>query len=228
MGYYGLLRVSRRKQGIVRRLRRVAGQITIKAVLLDLGNVIVPVDFRRCHAALASVCRFPPQEVPRRIGATGLVQRFEKGEIAPDQFVREVSRVLEMELSYPQFWEIWSSIFSPEPLVPEKMLEGLRQRQRLLLLSNTNPIHFAMVKERYPLLRHFDDFVLSYEVGALKPAPEIYREAISRAGCRAEECFFTDDMPAYVEGARREGMEAVAFQSLEQLEQDLRARGIVW
>ena len=49
----------------------------IKTVILDLGNVVVPVDFRRCHAALAEVCSVPPGEIPRRISSTGLVQRFE-------------------------------------------------------------------------------------------------------------------------------------------------------
>src|SRR3989338_9586311 len=152
----------------------------IQAILLDLGNVIVPVDFRRCHEALAAVCPYPARDVPRRIGATGLVERFEKGQILPEDFVQQISRVLEMNVSYPQFWELWSSIFLPETLLPEELLAGLRRRHRLLLLSNTNAIHFAMARERYALLRHFDGFVLSCEVGALKPEPEIYHEAIAR------------------------------------------------
>jgi HAD superfamily hydrolase (TIGR01509 family) len=70
--------------------------------------------------------------------------------------------------------------------------------------------------------------VLSYEVKAMKPSPAIYREAIARAQCRPEECFYTDDIPAYVEGARREGIDAVQFESCAQLERDLAARGIRW
>jgi len=70
--------------------------------------------------------------------------------------------------------------------------------------------------------------VLSYEVKAMKPSPAIYREAIARAQCRPEECFYTDDIPAYVEGARREGIDAVQFQSCAQLERDLAAREIRW
>ncbi len=200
----------------------------IKAVLLDLGNVIVPVDFSRCHEALAGVCPYPSSEIPRRIGATGLVPRFESGQVSPEYFVQQVSQALQMKVSYPEFWELWSSIFLPETLIPEGMLEGLRRRQRLLLLSNTNAAHFSMVRERYPLLRHFDDCVLSYEVGALKPSPRIYQEAIARAGCGAEECFFTDDIASNVEAARREGIDAVQFRSLDQFEDELRSRGIVW
>ena len=200
----------------------------IKAVLLDLGNVIVPVDFKRCHEAFGKVCSFPPEEIPQRLRGTGLVERFETGRIAPEAFADEVCGILGMKVSYPQFWDIWSRIFHPATLLPEPMIEGLRRRQRLLLLSNTNAIHFAMIEERYPLLRHFDDYVLSFRVGAMKPSPAIYREAITRAGCRPEECFFTDDVAPFVEAARQEGIDAVQFQSREQLEAELESRGITW
>ena len=206
----------------------MAKRTVIKAVLLDLGNVIVPVDFSRCHEAFGEVCSAPPEEIPRRLRGTGLVERFETGRIAPEEFVDEVCGILGMKVSYPQFWDIWSRIFHTESLLPEALIEGLRRHQRLLLLSNTNAIHFAMIEERYPLLRHFDDYVLSFRVGAMKPSPAIYREAITRAGCRPEECFFTDDVAPFVEAARQEGIDAVQFQSREQLEAELESRGITW
>ena len=85
-----------------------------------------------------------------------------------------------------------------------------------------------MVWESYPLLRHFDHLVLSYKVGALKPSPTIYAEALSHARCAPEECFFTDDIAAYVEGARSAGIDAVQFESREQIERELQSRGVVW
>jgi putative hydrolase of the HAD superfamily len=200
----------------------------IKAILLDLGNVIVPIDFDRCHAAFSEVSSLPPAEIPARLRPTGLGERFETGRMSPEEFADEVCAALGMRAGYPQFWEIWSTIFLPVPLLSESLLEGLRRRQRLVLLSNTNAVHFQYAQERYPLLRHFDDFVLSYRVGATKPSPAIYREAVARAGCRPEECFFTDDVGKFVEAARREGIDAVQFQSQGQLEAELANRGITW
>jgi FMN phosphatase YigB (HAD superfamily) len=107
----------------------------------------------------------------------------------------------------------------------EAPLEDLASRYRLLALSNTNPIHFAMLKDAYPLLRHFHGYVLSYEIGAAKPESKIYREAIERAQCLPEECFFTDDLALNIEAAREHGMDAVQFHSAEQLRRELRARG---
>jgi len=200
----------------------------IRAVLFDLGNVIIPVDFRRCHEALAQVCPHPLERVPKILGKSGLPQRFEQGEICAEDFVAETCRLLDMSISYADFWELWTRIFLPDTLLPESLFEGLRRHYRLLLLSNTNSIHFETAKERYPLLRHFDSYVLSYEVGVMKPAPQIYQEAVQRASCLAGECLFTDDLEVNVEAARREGMDAVRFESCGQLEAELRARQITW
>ena len=200
----------------------------IKTVIFDLGKVLIPFDFSRGYRALENYCAYPAAEIPKRIATTGLVPRFEAGLVEPRDFVEQLRGMLGLKISYEQFCEIWSSIFLPDALVPETLLAGIGERYRLLVLSNTNAIHFEMVRQTYPWLRHFHDLVLSYEVKATKPSPEIYRAAIEKARCRPEECFFTDDIPAYVEGARREGIDAVLFESCAQLERDLAARGIRW
>jgi len=199
----------------------------IKTILFDLGNVIVPFDFKRAYSKLGPLCSCPVTEISARLRSTDLVRRFETGQVAAEPFVSELSTLLGLRTNYEDFCELWTSIFLEQTLVPESLVAGLRNRHRLLVLSNTNPIHFSMLKAKYPLLGHFDDFVLSYEVGAQKPEAEIYREAIQRAGCRPEECFFTDDIAINVEAARDNGMDAVQFFSAAQLEQELRARGML-
>ncbi len=138
----------------------------IRTVIFDLGQVIVPFDFERGFRALGELCSLPPAEVRARVAATDLVERFEKGAVAPDDFVRRFSGLLGLETSYERFCEVWSSIFLPETLIPEELVAGLRDRYRTLLLSNTNAIHFDMIRESYPLVRLFHGSVLSYEVGA--------------------------------------------------------------
>jgi glucose-1-phosphatase len=199
----------------------------IKAILFDLGNVIVPFDFKRAYTKLGPLCGCPVTEISARLRSTDLVQRFETGRIASEPFVAELSALLGLKTTYLEFCDLWTSVFFEETLVPESLIAGLGARHRLLVLSNTNPIHFSMLKPRYALFRYFDDFVLSYEVGALKPDAKIYQEAIQRAQCRPEECFFTDDIAINVEAARNNGIDAVQFLSAAQLEGELRARGVL-
>lgn len=200
----------------------------IKTVIFDLGKTLIPFDFGRGYRAMEQLCGIPAADIPGRIATTGLVNRFEQGLVEPRDFVGQLSGILQMTIEYEVFCEIWSSVFMPDPLIPETLLDALHRRYRLLLLSNTNAIHYPMLVEKYPLLSRFDAAVLSYEVKALKPSPAIYRAAIEHAQCRPEECFYTDDIAAYVEGARRMGMQAAQFLSLEQIEREMRERGIGW
>jgi len=200
----------------------------IRTLIFDLGKVIVPFDFTRGYEAMEKLSGLRAAEIPKRIGSTDLVIRLETGLLSPREFVQQLSELLGLRVDYDHFCQIWGSIFLPDILIPEAMLESLARRYRMLLLSNTNAIHFEMIRERYPFVRHFHSLILSHEVKALKPSPAIYREAIARAGCAAGECFFTDDIAAYVEAARKEGIDAEQFVSLEKLQQDLRTRGIEW
>lgn len=199
----------------------------IKTLIFDLGGVIVPLDFPAAYAAIGAISPHPAGEIRERIIATGLVDRLELGHVAPEAFAREMSAALGLELPYDRFCELWSGIFPPHTLTPDELLAELHGRYRLLLLSNTNAIHFTYVKQRYPILRHFDDYVLSYELGVMKPDAAIYEAAVAKAGCRPEECFFTDDGEVNVDGARRAGIDAVQFLSVEKLREDLRARAIL-
>jgi putative hydrolase of the HAD superfamily len=114
-------------------------------------------------------------------------------------------------------------------LIPEEMLAALARNYRLVLVSNTNALHFSMIRVAYAAqLRHFHSLVLSYEVHAMKPSPEIFRHAVDRAGCSPGECFYTDDIAAYVEAARGMGIDGVVFTSRSQIEEELRTRGISW
>jgi glucose-1-phosphatase len=198
----------------------------IKTVIFDLGGVIVPLDFPRGYQAMSERCGLAPGDIPERIRTTGLVPRYECGEVSDEEFVSGLTGALGFEATREEFRALWSSIFPSHTLIPESLLLEIKKNHRLVLLSNTNGLHFEMILENYPLVRHFDDYVLSYKVGAMKPSPSIYAEAIAKAGCAPGECFYTDDIAAYVEGARQAGIDAVQFLSHEQVVGELRVRGV--
>ena len=201
---------------------------TPKALIFDLGKVLVPFDFMRAYDRMEPLCGYPVAEIRRRTGATGLMSQLETGQIASRDFVSGLGTALGVSFDYEQFCEIWCSIFLPGTLIPESFIIALKERYPLVLLSNTNAMHFQMLERSYPIIGHFEKRVLSHEVGAAKPDPLIYQKAVELAGCRAEECFFTDDIPEYVEGARNQRIDAVQFQSAEQLQRELAQRNIRW
>jgi putative hydrolase of the HAD superfamily len=198
-----------------------------RAVILDLGNVIVGLDFPRAYRAAARLTRHGAEEIPNLIRAANLARPYERGELSSREFYRRFCRALDLELSYPEFVDLWSDMFQPEPILSDVLLRELAAATRLLLLSNTNEIHFEFIRAKYPLLQHFHDFVLSYRVGAMKPDPAIYLDTVRRAGCEAGECFFVDDIEENVEAARRLGIDAEVFRSANELAAQLRLRGVL-
>jgi len=200
----------------------------IKTVIFDLGGVIVPLDFANLYREISRHCGLSVEEIPKRIGATGLVVELETGRISGEDFSARICELLGFALPAKEFRALWSTLFPSHTLIPEELLVALKRNYRLLMLSNTNALHFEMIRETYPLISHFDHYVLSYQVGAMKPAPRIYEEAIAHSGAKPEECFYTDDIMPYVEGARRAGLNAVQFQSFEQLTVDMDRLGIEW
>jgi putative hydrolase of the HAD superfamily len=188
--------------------------------------VLVPFDFSRAYHAMSLRCGLGPEELRERIKRLGIVGPFESGAMDEHEFRRQVLAELGVEMDHEEFCEIWYTIFLPDPLITEAMVKRVRAQRRTVLLSNTNSIHFRLLERDYPILAHFDARVLSYEVKAMKPDPRIYAAAIEAAQCRAEECFFSDDIPAYVDAARALAIDAVVFESAEQIARELRARGL--
>ena len=200
----------------------------LQALLFDLGDVIVGLDFNRAYRALAALTSYRADEIPEIISRANLAGPYECGKLSNDTFHKRFCEALDLDLPYEPFEQLWGDMFVPEPFLPPQFFEGLSRRYRLLLLSNTNDIHFRFIRDRYPMLRRFDDFVLSFEVGAMKPDTRIYEEAILRSGVAAAKCFFVDDKQVNVDAAQRAGIDAVRFEGRGELENQLRDRGVRW
>lgn len=193
-----------------------------KALISDLGNVIMFFDRSRTYRAIAHILDVPHEGVKSQIERTTLREQYEVGEISDQQFLDSLMDVVgarDTELTLAFLQEFWGDIFWPN----REMISALHQikesRLVLVLLSNTNPIHFAHVLKDYPELeRLFDEFVLSYEVGVAKPDRAIFARAIEAVvdrfeGARMEDLLFVDDKPEFVRIAENLGMKGHIYRS---------------
>ncbi|MEI6850397.1 MAG: HAD family phosphatase [Candidatus Saccharibacteria bacterium] len=67
----------------------------------------------------------------------------------------------------------------------------------------------------------FDEVVLSYEIGMIKPEIAIYEYIANRLGVMTNECIMIDDMPLNIEGAKNAGMQGIQFISINQAMSEL-------
>jgi putative hydrolase of the HAD superfamily len=193
----------------------------LRALLLDLGNVLVLHDNEKLFRALAAAFGCDAETVRDHLDA-GLWDAVNRGLLPGDALRRELVRRIGRDLEPGRWLELWSCHFEVnEPMVCA--VERRLGRERLVLVSNTHDQHVAWIRPRLPLLERFDGLVLSCEVGLAKPDPAIFEKALAVAGVRAEEAAFFDDVPAYVTAAAALGLHARLFTTAARFEQDLDA-----
>jgi HAD superfamily hydrolase (TIGR01509 family) len=198
----------------------------IRTVVSDLGNVLLHFDHMLACRRLAERCGWSPQEIYDSMFTSGLVAEYDLGRISSAEFGRRSMERLAVVLEMGEIRQIWSDIFDPVEGM-EELVRALKGRYALVLLSNTNKWHFEHCHARFPVVRLFEHFALSYRLRCQKPDPAVYREALAMAGALPEETLYVDDIPAYVESARRLGMKAICFQDREHLIKDMRSEGII-
>jgi HAD superfamily hydrolase (TIGR01509 family) len=197
-----------------------------RAIIFDIGRVLIQVDIHRAMAGLASDLRLTPEEVWSAIENDPRWPDWQEGRISPQDWHFHLGNRLGGSLTFEQFKQVWNSALVADPIQPEPFLERLSENYRLALLSNTDPIHMSEAEARFPFFRFFPTRIYSFRVGASKPNPLIYAGALRACRVRAEEAIFIDDVPAYAEAAQRLGMTGLVFRSHQELQTNLRDLGV--
>jgi glucose-1-phosphatase len=201
----------------------------VRAIIFDIGRVIIRIDLRRAQVALAQGLPLSPEELWSAIERDPRWADWQEGRMSARDWHQNLSNRLGITLTFEEFCMVWNSILDPTPILPDELFRMLSKRNRLALLSNTDKIHVAHMEATYDFFHYFpqDCRIYSCTVGTSKPAPLIYREALRACKAKAEEAVFIDDIAANVDAARRLGMFGVQFQSPEQLIEELEALGVV-
>lgn len=196
-------------------------------VVFDLGNVLIPFDYGKV------IRKFNERKEGlgdkfKELYANNyhIHQQFERGELSLDEFLSIMNDWLEGNFTKEEFLNVFANIFTINKDVAS-LLPVLRKNYTVALLSNTNILHKDFGYGHFEFLKDFDKHFYSHEVGAIKPDEKIYRTVESYTGKPSGEHFFIDDMPEYVEGAKKCGWGAVQFIGYVKLVEDLKAHSIL-
>lgn len=201
-----------------------------KLFVFDLGNVILPFEHRQIATKLHNRSRvkagFSPPEMFNfmfDIGA-GLIDTYEEGLMSSEEFFERLKGRFQLDMTFHEFAVVWNEIFKEDKEVSRAIQYLHDKGYPLFLLSNTNELHFSYIIEEYPVVHTFDEWILSFEVGAKKPARRIYDVIFEKADVEPEEVFYIDDVREYVETAREMGVQGLVFESAGQLWRTLREK----
>jgi glucose-1-phosphatase len=200
--------------------------LKLRAVIFDIGRVLIRVDVARATRGLAEGLSLSPEEIWSALQNDPLWKDWQEGRISPRDWHLHLAKRLGTKLSFEQFVETWNSALDPNPIHEDGFLEKLGKRYRLAVLSNTDPLHVAHMERTYEFLGRFPAHIYSCRVGASKPNPLIYKEALKGCKVQAQQAVYVDDVPAYAHAAEQLGMRSVVFQTPELLQRSLHEFGI--
>ena len=197
------------------------------AIVFDLGNVLIPFDFKKALIKLDQVEDGLGDRFNNYFKANYHLHReFEKGKISEKDFIIRMLEIVDNKIDESTFCKYYADIFSLNEDVIS-LLPVLKKNYKLFLLSNTDSIHKKYGWEKYEFLKYFDKLILSFEVGSVKPEEKIYRAVEEASGFSSQKHIFIDDIQEYVDGAKNIGWDAVRFEGYEKLIKDLKERNII-
>jgi len=201
-----------------------------KAILFDIGRVIVDVDVGRAAEPLSLAAKTPPAELWRAIETDPRWPGWQEGRIPPQEWHAHLTRRFGVELGFDEFCAVWNQALLPQTILDERLFADLGAQLRLALISNTDPIHVAHMEKNYSFMRHFPaaSRIYSCAVGASKPSPEIFAQGIAACGVSAGEILYVDDVPEYVQAGQHMGMKTIRFVGAEELLRKLSDLGFLF
>ncbi|MCA9040036.1 MAG: HAD family phosphatase [Planctomycetaceae bacterium] len=195
-----------------------------------MGNVLVFFCHDRMCRQIGDLYGRSEAEVRELLIQSGMQSGFERGTLQPHdiwhEFQLRFGAGAETEVTLSQLELAGSDIFTLNEDIPPLLEELKSMGLRLVLLSNTSISHFEFIMREFQVLQYFDDYVTSYDVGAMKPDAEIYQAAIEKIDCSPAECLYTDDIEIYVEAGRTHGLHAEVFTDVSTLRGHLQRHGL--
>jgi glucose-1-phosphatase len=204
----------------------------IEFVYFDLGNVLARFDVERACRNVANRWNVDAAKVREALWTSGMQDRFEHGHEDDESFARWTRQSLGLEEAaastrdlLDQLSDMFDPIVEMESVVNDVRDSGVK----LGILSNTCGAHWRWLLDAdYPSLRGpFDQLVLSYEIGAMKPHPSIYLAAEKQAGVEPGKILFLDDRLDNVQAALDRGWRAYPFTDADAARKVLRCHGVI-
>ncbi len=202
---------------------------SIRAILFDIGGVLLRTEDRGPRAALAARFGLDYAGIDQVVWGSPISVAAEEGRAEPADVWEHVRQTL--NLSPAEILEFETQFWAGDCLDRELFarLRSFRPQYITGLLSNAWPRNvLALFYERYGMDREyvessFDVAVSSAAAGVRKPDARIFAHTAALLGLPGEQIVFVDDFLHNVEGARQAGWQAVHFKNREQALAELQA-----
>lgn len=192
----------------------------IKNIIFDLGDVILNIDVPVASLSFAKLSGREQAEILTIFKENDLFRQFETGLLDEASFRNLIRKLVDSpDWTDEMIDTAWNSLLLDMPVERVELLKTLRSKYRLFLLSNTSSIHITQVNKILEaatgvknLDELFDKVYLSYEMGIMKPDPDIYLQVLKEQNIKAEDTLFLDDNADNIKSAAQLGINTILVQ----------------
>jgi HAD superfamily hydrolase (TIGR01509 family) len=165
---------------------------------------------------LAARGAMPAEEVKNFIDHSPLLFRYETGRMTKQDFFREVCAATGFRGDLEEFSRLFADIFTPIDPMVELHARLRRHAVPTFIFSNTNELAVAHIRTQFPFFSQFNDYILSYEHGAMKPHPKLYEVVERVTGCVGARILYLDDRWENAEAGLKRGWQVIHHSTPEK------------
>jgi glucose-1-phosphatase len=186
---------------------------SIDTILLDLGGVLIDVDYAASARAFRNLGFADFDALYSQAKQDHVFDAFETGALSAADFRDRIRTLLNAPLTDLQIDDCWNAMLGTIPQARLDLIAQLKARYRLLLLSNTNSIHVPAFESIIARTNAITDFrslfhgaYYSCDIGMRKPDAAVFHHVLSLNGADPQRTLFIDDSIQHVRGAREAGL----------------------
>jgi putative hydrolase of the HAD superfamily len=183
----------------------------VRAIIFDCFGVLAT------DGWLSFVEQFFPIDSPQHQQALDLNKAVDSGLLEYDDFIEAITQMTGVRQADAR-QQIGHNV--PNIKLCSYIKENLRPTYKIGMLSNAGANWLPEIFNAQQI-ELFDCICLSYAIGFVKPLPRAYEYIAQKLEVACEECIFIDDQLRFCEGARAVGMQAIQYQDLVQVKEQL-------
>lgn len=187
-----------------------------KAVIFDIGGVLVGLDFDRCVESFHRIGFFKIDDMLDRCHQKGYFKSLESGDMSEREFLDAIRADSFPGTTDDDVRRAFDMFLDPPSEEKASLIRRLhKEGYKLYLLSNNNPVTMAWTAELFRRqgmpMELFSGKFISWEMKVQKPSREIFDLAAGAIGLPREEMLFVDDSMKNVEAGLAAGIPSVYY-----------------
>lgn len=200
---------------------------TSPVFIFDLGKVLVDFDYSIAARKIAARSSKAPADLHAFLGSSPLLVEYESGRLNRQQFYATVRDAIHFDGDLAEFGGYFAEIFTEMPGTIALHAELRQLGFKSYIFSNTNDLAIEHVRRDFPFFANFDDYILSYEVGAMKPQPEIYAAMEKLCGRSGGDLIYLDDRAENIAAGAARGWRTILHESADKTRAALVESGVL-